>query len=181
MCICECFIGEITVNKLDKEQVVKQLKEEVFTSSGIVIVSHNKGLTVAAAKKLRNEFRRASCKYKVTKNSLTRIAAKGTSFEALNDVLTGPTSLAFASDPVTVSKLLVNFTKENEKLQIVGGVMDGKFIDAKSIQKLATLPSLDELRGKIVGLLQAPATKLAVVIQAPAVQIARVLKAYSEK
>lgn len=169
------------MNKLEKEQFVKQLRDEVFTSSGIVIVSHNSGLTVTASRKLRSQFKGAGCKYKVTKNSLTKIAAAGTSYEPINDVLTGPTSLAYAADPVAVAKLLVDFAKENAKLKIVGGVMDGKFMDANTISKLATLPSLDELRGKIIGLLQAPATKLAVLTQTPAQQVARVLKAYSEK
>ena len=169
------------MNKLEKEQVVKQLREEVFSTSGIVIVSHNNGLTVDASRKLRGQFKEASCKYKVTKNSLAKIAAKGTNFEQINDVLTGPTSLAYAADPVAAAKLLVNFSKENEKLKVVGGVMNGSFLNAKEIGQLATLPSLDELRGKIVGLLQAPASKLAAVAQAPALQVARVLKAYSEK
>jgi len=161
--------------------MVKQLRDEVFATSSIVIVSRNNGLAAAASKNLRARFKEAGCTFKVFKNSLTKIATKGTAYESLNNVLVGPASLAYASDPVAVAKLLTEFAKENEKLEIVGGVMNGAFMDSKAISTLATLPSLDELRGKIVGLLQAPASKLAAVTQAPAAKVARVLKAYADK
>lgn len=168
------------MDKNQKIKLVEQLKT-TFESATIVIVATNSGLTVTAARNLRKQFRAASCDYKVTKNRLAKIAVTGTDFEPLSGFLKGPTSIASANDPVAVSKILVNFIKENDKLQIVGGVMDGKLLSVDIVKELAALPSLDELRGKIVGLLQAPATKIAAVLQAPALQLARVTKAYAEK
>jgi len=168
------------VDKNQKIKLVEQLKT-TFEAATIVIVAKNSGLTVAAARDLRKQFRAASCNYKVAKNRLAKIAVTGTNFEQLGELLKGPTSIATANDPVAISKIIVNFAKENEKLQIVGGVMDGKLLNPATVKELASLPSLDELRGKIIGILQAPATKIAAVLQAPALQLARVTSAYAEK
>ncbi len=160
--------------------MVDELKQ-VFNSASIVIVSQNKGLTVAHARDLRKQVKAAGSKYRVTKNSLTKIAAKGTEFEALTAALSGPTSIAYSDDPVAIAKVLVGYAKGNEKIQVIAGVMNGSYLDENALKQLATLPSLDELRGKIVGLLQAPASKVAAVLQAPALQLARVTAAYAKK
>ena len=168
------------MEKKKKEQMVEQLRQ-VFNSTSIVIVSQNKGLTVAHARNLRKLVKAAGSEYKVTKNSLTKIAAKGTKFESLSEILSGPTSIAYSDDPVAITKVLVGFAKDNEKIEVLGGVMNDSYLDAKALKQLATLPSLDELRGKIIGLLQAPATKVAAVLQAPALQLVRVTAAYAKK
>jgi len=117
----------------------------------------------------------------VTKNRLTRLALEGTKFQALQSLMTGPTALAFSEDPVAAAKVCVEFAKQNEKLTIIGGALNEQLLDVNGVQALAKLPSLDELRGKLVGLLQAPATKVAGVLQAPAGQLARVFSAYGSQ
>ncbi len=168
------------MDKNRKEQVVEELKQ-IFNSTTIVIVSHNKGLTVSQSRELRKQVKVANSNYQVTKNSLAKIATQETQFAELNGILKGPTSLAYSNDPVAIAKVLTSFAKDNEKIEILGGVMDSTFLDANALKQLATMPSLDELRGKIVGILKAPATKLAVVLQAPAAQLARVFSAYAKK
>ncbi len=126
-------------------------------------------------------MREAGASYKVTKNRLTRLALEGTKFEALKDLFTGPTAIAVSEDPVAAAKVCVTFAKQNEKLTIVGGAMGENQLDPAAITALATLPSLDELRGKLIGVLQAPATKVAGVVQAPASQLARVFSAYGSQ
>ncbi len=153
------------MDKVKKIEVVEQLKG-VFGSSEIVIVSHNKGLTVLQDTKLRRQIKKSSAQYRVAKNTLAQIAIKGTQFESLKDLFQGPTTIAFSDDPVAISKALINFSKEHAKLEVLGGVMNGEYIDANVIKEMAALLSLDELRGKIVGLIQAPAAKLARVMQA---------------
>jgi large subunit ribosomal protein L10 len=153
-----------------KQVELDQLKES-FSNTDIVIVSHNKGMTVAQVTRLRNDLRKVGAKYKVTKNTLTKIAAKGTEFESLNDILVGPTALTTSKDPLAAAKAIYEFAKtSNEKLVILGGYFANNKLDAKGVETLARLPSLNELRGKIVGLLQAPGG-----------QIARVLRAYADK
>lgn len=168
------------MEKKRKEQVVEQLKQ-IFNSTSIVIVSQNKGLTVSHSRELRKQVKASGSEYKVTKNSLTKIAARNTRFEALSGILSGPTSIAYSDDPVAITKILVGFAKENEKIELLGGVMNDSYLDATALKQLATLPSLNELRAKIVGLLQAPATKIAAVLQAPALQLVRVTAAYANK
>lgn len=168
------------MDKAKKSLVLDELKS-VFGSNDIVIVTYNKGLTVKASRQLRDQVRVANSSFKVAKNRLVKIAAKGTKYEQLFGLLKGPTAIACSNDPVGIAKVLAAFTKENEKLEILGGVMDDNYLDVSAIKQLATLPSLDELRGKIVGLLSAPAVKVASVLQAPASQLARVLNAYSKK
>ena len=157
------------MNREEKAQLLSELNE-LFTNAEIVVVSHYKGLTVAEVSELRNNVRKAGAGFKVTKNRITRLALKGTKFEGLIDLFKGPTAIAFASDPVSACKACVEFAKTNEKLLIVGGAMGTGVISIDEIKKLASIPSMDELRAKIIGLLQAPAA-----------QLARVTKAYSEK
>jgi len=157
------------VNRDEKKQLLNDL-HELFNSSEIVVVSHYKGLTVAEVSELRNKIRQAGAGFRVTKNRITKLALKDTKFESLIDLFKGPTAVAFANDPVSACKACVEFAKTNEKLIVVGGAMGTGVLTVDEINRLATIPSMDELRAKIIGLLQAPAA-----------QLARVTKAYSEK
>jgi large subunit ribosomal protein L10 len=152
-----------------------------FSEVGVVVVTRNLGLTVAQSTVLRNKMRDAGATYKVSKNKLAKIAMDGTDYSSLGDMLTGPVGLASSIDPVAAAKVVVEFAKTNDKFEIVGGAMGATTLDVDGVKALATLPSLDELRAKIVGLIVAPATKLATITQAPAAQLARVLSAYAEK
>lgn len=157
------------MNREEKTELLGELNE-LFSSSELVVVSHYKGLTVAEVSELRNNIRKAGAGFRVTKNRITRLALKGTKFEGLVDLFKGPTAIAFANDPISACKACVEFAKTNEKLIIVGGAMGTGVISVDEIKKLASIPSMDELRAKIIGLLQAPGA-----------QLARVTKAYSEK
>ena len=168
------------MDRAKKPQVVSDLNA-VFNEISVVVVTRNLGLTVAQSTMLRNKMRDAGATYKVTKNSLAKIATKGTVYESISDMLTGPIALASSKDPVAAAKVVAEFAKTNDKLEIVGGAMGSTLLDADGVKALATMPSLDELRAKLVGLIQAPATKIVQIIQAPAGQIARVLSAHAEK
>jgi large subunit ribosomal protein L10 len=168
------------MDRAQKPTVVAELNA-VFNAVGVVVVTRNLGLTVAQSTDLRLKMRDAGATYKVTKNSLAKIATKGTAYESISDMLTGPIALASSIDPVAAAKTVVEFAKTNDKLEIVGGAMGTLALDADGVKALATLPSLDELRAKIVGLVQAPATKVVQIIQAPAGQLARVMGAYAAK
>ncbi len=157
------------MNRDEKKQLLNEL-HELFNNSEVVVISHYKGLTVAEVSELRNNVRKAGAGFRVTKNRITKLALKDTKFESLADLFTGPTAIAFAQDPVSACKACVEFAKNNEKLIIVGGAMSTGALTLDEINRLATIPSMDELRAKIIGLLQAPAA-----------QLARVTKAYSEK
>ena len=159
-----------------KEELVASM-HQTFEDSAMVVVTHYSGMTVAEMGDLRSQMREAGASFKVTKNRLARLALKGTQYEALEEVFTGPTAIATSSDPVAPAKVAVEFANKNEKLTIVAGAMGDKLLSVEEVKALAKLPSLDELRGKLVGLLQAPATKIAGVLQAPAGQLARVLSA----
>ncbi|GAA4641757.1 50S ribosomal protein L10 [Pontixanthobacter gangjinensis] len=152
-----------------------------FTESGVVVVTRNLGLSVAQSTELRTKMREAGASYKVAKNRLANLALKDTAYEGLSDLLTGPTALATSSDPVAAAKAAVEFAKTNDRLEIVGGSMGGQMLDEAGVKALASMPSLDELRGKLVGLINAPATKIAQVVNAPAAKLARVFGAYSTK
>ncbi len=154
---------------------------QVFEDSAIIIVAHYSGLTVAEMGELRTQVRDAGANFKVTKNRLTRLALEGTKFKGLEDLFTGPTAIAYSDDPVAAAKATVNFAKTNEKLVVLGGALGEDILDCNAIKSLATLPSLDEIRGKIVGLINAPATKIAGVIKAPSGQLARVISAHSKQ
>ncbi|MDB5694758.1 MAG: ribosomal protein [Sphingomonas bacterium] len=168
------------MDRAQKAAAVAELKQ-TFSSVGVVVVTRNNGMTVAQSTRLRNAMRDAGATYRVSKNKLARIALDGTPYLSLGDMLTGPVGLATSPDPVAAAKVAVEFAKGNDKFEIVGGAMGDTPLDIEGVRALATLPSLDELRAKIVGLIVAPATKLATITQAPAAQIARVLQAYADK
>jgi large subunit ribosomal protein L10 len=168
------------MDRAQKAEAVAELKQ-TFSEVGVVVVTRNLGLTVAQSTQLRTKMREAGATYKVSKNKLARIALDGTDYLSLGELLTGPVGLASSIDPVAAAKVVVDFAKTNDKLEIVGGAMGATALDVDGVKALATLPSLDELRGKIVGLLQAPASKLASLTQAPAAQLARVFNAYATK
>lgn len=157
------------MNRNEKSDLLNELNG-LFSDAEIVVVSHYKGLTVAEVSELRDRIRKAGAGFRVTKNRITRLALKGTKFEAIADLFKGPTAIAFANDPVSACKACVEFAKDNEKLIVVGGAMGTGVLTIDEIKRLATIPSMDELRAKIIGLLQAPGA-----------QLARVTKAYSEK
>ena len=152
----------------------------VFSEAGVVVVTRNLGLTVAQSTGLRNKIRDAGASYKVAKNSLAKLALKDTDYLGLNDLLTGPTALASSVDPVAAAKAVVEFAKTNDKIEIVGGSMGSLVLNVDGVKALASLPSLDQLRGTIIGLVQAPATKIAQLVTAPAAKLARVFNAYAE-
>ncbi|MET4665322.1 large subunit ribosomal protein L10 [Sphingomonas sp. PvP056] len=168
------------MDRAQKTELVAELNRS-FAEVGVVIVTRNLGMTVSQSTKLRNAMRDAGASYKVSKNKLAKIALDGTDYTPLGDMLTGPVGLASSIDPVAAAKVAVEFAKTNDKFEIVGGAMGATVLDVDGVKALATMPSLDELRAKIVGLLVAPATKLATIAQAPAAQLARVLSAYAEK
>ncbi|WP_421851627.1 50S ribosomal protein L10 [Novosphingobium sp.] len=154
---------------------------EVFNEAGTVVITRNLGMTVAQSTALRIKVREAGASFKVAKNSLAKIAAKGTAYEGMVDLFTGPTGIAASADPVAAAKVIVDFAKTNDKLEIVGGAMGSVVLNVDGIKALATMPSLDEMRAKLIGLIQAPATKIAQLTTAPAAKLARVFAAYAEK
>jgi large subunit ribosomal protein L10 len=168
------------VDKTQKAEVVEDLNG-VFTNAGSVVVAHYTGLTVAELSDLRSRMRAAGASFRVAKNRLAMRALKGTPIEGISDLFKGPTGIAVSSDPVAAAKVSAAYAKDNDKLVILGGSVGTTTLDANGVKALATLPSLDELRGKIVGLLVAPATKIAGVVAAPAGQLARVIGAYSKR
>jgi large subunit ribosomal protein L10 len=153
----------------------------VFNEVGVVVVTRNLGLSVAQSTQLRTKMREAGASYKVAKNRLAKLAIKDTSYEGIGDFLTGPTALATSVDPIAAAKAVVDFAKTNDKIEIVGGAMGSVVLNAEGIKALATMPSLDEMRAKLIGLVQAPATKLAQLTTAPAAKLARVFGAYAAK
>ena len=152
-----------------------------LNEAGVVVVTRNLGMTVAQSTALRIKVRDAGAAYKVAKNSLAKLAINDTDYVGLGDLLTGPTALATSVDPVAAAKAVVEFAKTNDKLEIVGGSMGSLLLTADGVKALASLPSLDQLRGTIIGLVQAPATKLAQLATAPAAKLARVFGAYATK
>ena len=144
-------------------------------------LTHQNGLSVEETTALRLQMREAGAGFKVTKNRLAKIALKDTQFEPLSDLFNGPTAIAVSEDPVAAARVVVNYAKDNDKLTVVGGALGDKPLDVDAVNALAKLPSLDELRGKLVGLLQAPAGKIVGVLQAPGGQLARVFGAYAAK
>lgn len=168
------------MDRSEKEQLVSSLKD-AFNETNLVVVTHYSGMTVAEMGDLRDRMREAGAKFKVTKNRLTRLALEGTQFQGISNLFTGPTAMAYSQDPVAAAKAAVEFSKKNEKLVLVGGALGEKALAVEDIKALATLPSLDELRAKLVGMLNTPATRIAGVLQAPAGQVARVISAYGQK
>lgn len=168
------------MSREQKENEIKELNDR-FSNDEIVVVTHYSGLTVAEMAELRGGLGEAGATFKVTKNSLAKLALKGTQFEQIADMFAGPTGVATSTDPVAAAKGAHNFAKENDKLVILGGALGAKILDAKEIEALAKLPSLDEIRSKLVGLLVAAPTKLAGLMQAPARELVGVTKAYGAK
>ncbi len=168
------------MDRAQKRETVAALKA-TFDETEVVVVTRNLGLTVAQSTDLRNRMRDAGAAYRVTKNRLALIALEGTRYAPLSELLTGPTALATSSDPVAAAKAAVDFAKTNDRLEIVGGAMGETVLDAAGVKALAALPSLDELRAKIIGLVQAPATKIARTISEPGASLARVIGAYAAK
>lgn len=168
------------MDRKEKSDVVTALNASL-QQMGVVVITRNLGMTVSQSTDLRQKMRDAGAAFRVTKNRLAKIAIEGTDYVCIAGMLTGPVGLATSTDPVAAAKVAVEFAKTNDRLEIVGGAMGTQLLDAEGIKALASLPSLDELRGTIIGLLQAPATKLARVTQEPAAKLARVLNAYAEK
>ncbi|MFZ5608372.1 MAG: 50S ribosomal protein L10 [Pseudomonadota bacterium] len=168
------------MERAQKQELVAQL-HQVFSTTNVVVVAHYSGLTVADMTTLRSRMREAGASFKVTKNRLTKLALKDTDAQAIADLFEGPTAIGYSDDPVAAPKVLSNFAKENDKLVILGGAMGGTKLDADGVKALAELPSLDELRAKLLALVQTPATRLAQVTAAPAAQLARVFGAYGAK
>ncbi|MDF2367914.1 50S ribosomal protein L10 [Sneathiella sp.] len=168
------------MDRSQKEAVVTELKG-VFNEAAVVVVAEYSGLTVAQMTELRVKMLDAGASFKVTKNRLARLALDGTDYGSLSEKLKGPVGIAYSSDPVAAPKVVMDYAKGNEKFVVIGGAMGTTELDPAGVKSLASLPSLDELRGKLVGLLQAPATKIAGVLQAPAGQLARVLAAKAEQ
>lgn len=165
--------------RADKAKLIDELNQ-VFGGTEVVVVAHYQGLSVPEITALRGAVRDAGGKFQVTKNRLTKLALAGTPYEGIADMFKGPTAIAFAQEPVGVPKALVDFSRKNDKLKIVGGGLGTTMLDADAVKALAELPSLDELRGKIVGLINAPLQRIVGVLQAPGGQVARVLAAYAE-
>lgn len=168
------------MERAEKREVVTAL-HDVFAKTGVVVVAHYAGLTVAQMTRLRSEMRSAGGQVKVAKNRLVKLALEGTDAKGIADLLKGPTCLAFSADPIAAPKIAVKFAKANEKFVILGGSMGSTVLDAKGVSSLADLPSLDGLRGKLIGLLQAPASKIARTLNEPGAQLARVFGAYGKK
>jgi len=168
------------MDRTKKAEVVGSLNG-LIGQAGSVVVAHYSGMTVAQMSDLRSRMRAAGASFKVSKNRLVVRALQGTAAEGIAHLFKGPTGIAVSQDPVAASRVAVAYAKENGKLVILGGMVGGTAIDANGVKTLAELPSLDELRGKIAGLLKAPATKLAGLLAAPAGQLARVIGAYSNK
>jgi large subunit ribosomal protein L10 len=168
------------VERAEKAELVTELKG-VFTTANTVVVAHYAGLTVGQMQTLRKQAKASGATVKVAKNRLAKIALEGTDVASIGSLLKGPTLIAYSADPVGASKVAVDFAKANEKFVILGGAMGKTALDPNGVKALASLPSLDELRAKIVGLIQAPATKIAQVINAPAAKLARVVQAYADK
>lgn len=156
--------------KREQKAELRSAMNEEFGSASLVVVTHYTGLTVAEMSALRDGVRKQDAKFRVTKNRITRLALAGTQYEALADLMVGPTAISYSADPIAAAKAVVEFAKKNDKLVIRGGIMNGKVLTVAEVKALGELPSMDELRGKLVGLIQAPASKMA-----------RVFKAYADK
>lgn len=168
------------MDRTQKEATIADLHSKL-QDTGLVVVTHHLGLTVKEVTDLRAKVRAAGAGFKVTKNRLARRALQGTQFEGLDGLFKGPTAIAYSKDPVAAAKAVAEFAKTNDKLQIIGAGLGNQVLNADGVKALATLPSLDELRAKLVGMIQTPATRIAGVLQAPGGQVARVLAAYAKK
>ena len=168
------------MDRAEKKELVETLNA-VFKAANVVVVAHYSGLTVAQMQNLRRQMRQAGATVKVAKNRLAKIALDGTDVASIGSLLKGPTLIAYSGDPVAAPKAAVDFAKGHERFVILGGAMGKTALNPDGVKALAALPSLDELRAKLVGLIQAPATKIAQVVTAPAAKVARVVQAYASK
>ena len=168
---------------MDRSQKAESVAflNSVFSEAGAVVITRNLGMTVAQSTALRTKIREAGATYKVAKNRLAKLAVEGTDYEGIGDFFTGPTAIAASADPVAAAKAVIEFAKTTDKIEIVGGAMGGQILDAEGVKALASMPSLDELRAKLIGLIQAPATKIAQLTTAPAAKLARVFGAYAKE
>ena len=164
------------MNREEKAELIKRLNS-TFNNAGVVVVTHQSGLTVDESTDLRVKMREVGAKYQVAKNRIVKLALKDTKYENIIDLFSGPTAIAVSEDPVSAPKIIFKFAKENDKLSIIGGGLDGKTLSVDEVKQLASLPSLDELRGKLVGLIKSPSQKLASVAVAPANKLVNVLHA----
>ena len=168
------------MERAEKKELVTTLNG-VFKTAGVIVVAHNKGLTVNQVNDLRNKMAKAGATVKVAKNRLAKLALDGTDANGISNLFVGPTMVAYGADPVSAPKVAADFAKGNDKFVVLGGALGTTIMDANGVKALAELPSLDQLRGKLIGLIQAPATKIAGVLAAPAGQLARVMNAYASK
>jgi len=166
------------LERAKKEELVTSLNA-IFGEADLLVVTRPSGLTVAEVTDLRRQMRQAGCGFTVTKNRLARLALKGTKFEPVSDLFKGPTAIAYSRDPVAAARIAVKYADGNQKLAVIGGALEAKVLDANAVTSLAKLPSLDELRAKLLGMIATPATRIAGVLQAPASQLARVLSAHA--
>ena len=168
------------MNREQKELFVQNLKS-IITENSLVLVFHYRGMSVTDMTDLRVQSFNSGCNIKVTKNRLTKLALEGTDKAALSEFFDGPTAIAYSSDPVQLTKLLTNFAKNNNNLVILGGIMDNEILSVEKIEILSKLPSLEEIRAQLIGLISSPAQKIASVLTAPSGDLARVFNAYSNK
>ena len=168
------------MDRAEKAQTIEALKAE-FTGHTLVVVAHYTGLTVSELTELRRQMRKADASVQVTKNRLARIAIRDTDHANLDGLFRGPTAIALSRDPVAAAKVATAFAKDNEKFVVLGGSLGGQLLDVDGVKALATLPSIDALRGKLLGLIVAPATRIAGILQAPGGQLARVISAHANK
>ena len=168
------------MDRSQKADAVAELNA-TFNEAGVVVITRNLGMTVAQSTALRVKMREGGASFKVSKNSLAKLAIANTDYAGIGDMLTGPVALGTSVDPVAAAKTVVEFAKTNDKLEVVGGAMGSLILNADGIKALASLPSLDQLRGTLIGIIQAPATKLAQLATAPAAKLARVFGAYATK
>ncbi len=168
------------MDRAQKAELVTTLKS-VFSNAGTVVVAHNLGLTVAQMTDLRVQMSQEGASLKVAKNRLAKLALEGTDAEGIKEMFVGPTAIAYSDDPIAAPKVVAKFAKDHEKFVVLGGAMGTTVLDEAGVKALAELPSLDELRAKLVGMIQTPATRIAGVLQAPGGQVARVLNAYATR
>ena len=168
------------MDRAEKKELVATLNQ-VFSTTGVIVVAHNKGLTVNQVNDLRGRMAKAGVTVKVAKNRLAKLALEGTDAAGIKGLFTGPTMVAYAKDPVSAPKIAMEFAKGNDKFVVLGGALGKTVLDPASVKALAELPSLDQLRAKLIGMIQTPATRIAGVLQAPGGQLARVLNAYATK
>lgn len=168
------------MSRSEKKNQVSQI-EEIYNSSNAVVITHYHGLSVSEITKLRKGLKEVGAGFKVVKNTLSNIAAKNAGVDIDKNIFAGPSAIAYSEDPVAAAKGVMKFVKANDNLKVIAGLVNDKVLDVKEIETLAKLPSLDQLRGKLVGLLQAPGAQIARIVQTPAGQVARVIKAHADK